>query len=480
MASKEPWNRVNIPLPGAVSSVRIRFSSTTDAKTRALLLENEKVLQLIGSELLQTEVRLLYELLHILSNSFRGNKTFSGLKQVEQCVNRLKNMKLDVALEELADLCPHKIQRGVSIKTGECDVPSQPTLEWLCLKVLGAGQLMSCTLDRCSRAFILSKQQMKSGEFLILNLVITSMLSRLWVIFRGVLVSLSTLYQELLDFRREVAQAQPMPFLTDFSLPADFAQLLGPSTACSLLKKPKPISCAKDHKETQQQRKTFAQVKTQGRVRKVKEDLGVAVVRDIFHDTAMEPFLAVYKNFPKVNSHTRETHKANEKPRLKKQVREATSFSDMATRLEDMITWCKSQRMKKEKRLLTFLQLKCKKMICLEAAGYNVERKLKSFRQEVSWASSPQGPAPRTCRFSSALRRNTPRRKRIQPLRSRLRFSTVRTGKKRKTGLKKRPKKTIKVAPTEGRDTNPDLGSVTECREVCVCVCVCVSGCACV
>ncbi|XP_058479276.1 nucleolus and neural progenitor protein isoform X2 [Solea solea] len=435
MASKEPWNRVNIPLPSAVSSVRIPFRSTTDAKTRTLLLENEKVLQLIGSELLQTEVRLLYELLHILSNSFRGNKTFSGLKQVEQCVNRLKNMKLDVALEELADLCPNRIQRGVSIKTGECDVPSQPTLEWLCLKVLGAGQLMSCTLDRCSRAFILSKQQMKSGEFLILNLVITSMLSRLWVIFRGVLVSLSTLYQELLDFRREVAQAQPMPFLTDFSLPADFAQLLGPSTACSLLKKLKPISCAKDHKETQQQRKTFAKVKTQGRIRKVKEDLGVALVRDIFQDTAMEPFLAVNKNFPK------ETHRANEKPRFKKQVREATSFSDMATRLEDMITWCKSRRMKKEKRLLTFLQLKCKKMICLEAAGYNVERKLKSFRQEASWASSPQGPAPRTCRFSSVLRRNTRRRKRIQPLRSRLRFSTVGTGKKRKTGLKKRQKR---------------------------------------
>lgn len=44
--------------------------------------------------------------------------------------------------------------REVSIKTGECDVPSQPMLEWLCLKVLGAAQLMSCSLDRCSRAFM--------------------------------------------------------------------------------------------------------------------------------------------------------------------------------------------------------------------------------------------------------------------------------------------------------------------------------------
>lgn len=44
--------------------------------------------------------------------------------------------------------------RGLSIRIGECDVPSQPMLEWLCLKLLGAAQLMSCTLSRCSRAFM--------------------------------------------------------------------------------------------------------------------------------------------------------------------------------------------------------------------------------------------------------------------------------------------------------------------------------------
>lgn len=211
----EPWNRVNIPFPGAVSSVRVHFSSTTgtihcvfgaklrrhrgcaacnptwertdppsavlmlywcsssslwcfaccccdaDAHVKSLLVENEKVLKLIRSELLQTEIRVLYELLYILNNSSRGNKTFKGLKQVrtadktllldmyivdlvwwsvlnrkakevthyvmcmchvmlhilaylsqvEQCINRLKSMELGVALQELTDLCPSRIQR---------------------------------------------------------------------------------------------------------------------------------------------------------------------------------------------------------------------------------------------------------------------------------------------------------------------------------------------------------------------------------
>lgn len=130
----EPWNRVNIPFPSAVSSVRVPFNSTTgkvyraentipfsvvicsqvwpfkahvvahertftvaglwrsfsswmcccrvDARVKAVLLEKDKVLKLIQSEILQTEIRVMYELLYVLNNSYRGNKTFRGLKQV--------------------------------------------------------------------------------------------------------------------------------------------------------------------------------------------------------------------------------------------------------------------------------------------------------------------------------------------------------------------------------------------------------------
>ncbi|XP_026150394.1 nucleolus and neural progenitor protein isoform X2 [Mastacembelus armatus] len=418
----EPWNRVNIPFPSAVSSVRIHFSATTDANVKALLRENEMVLKLICSEVLQTEIRVLYELLYILNNSYRGNKTFKALQQVEQCVNRLKNMKLEVVLQELADMCPNRIQRRVSIKTAQCDVPSQPMLEWLSLKVLGAAKLMSCTLSRCNKAFVLSKQQMKWEEFIILNVVITSMLSRLWVIFRGVLVSLSTLYQQLLEFHKEVAHAQPMPFLTDFSLPVDLAQFLGTSAVSLLLKQPK-----NDHKAKQQtKKKSSVKVTNQGQAWKVKEDLGVAIERDIVLDTDMTPFLKVFRNL------TEETHKVDKKEKLKKQMKGAATFTDMATLLEEMILWCKSERMEKEKRLLTFLRMKCQKFKSLEASGYNVQRKLQTFRQEVCWALSPEGSVPRTCRATAAMRRNANRRTLYQSVRSRFKSSTGKTGVKKK------------------------------------------------
>uniref|UniRef100_A0A3Q1CDT2 Nucleolus and neural progenitor protein-like N-terminal domain-containing protein n=1 Tax=Amphiprion ocellaris TaxID=80972 RepID=A0A3Q1CDT2_AMPOC len=396
----EPWNRVNIPFPSAVSSVRIHFPS-------GLLGANGTVLQLIRSEILQTEVRVLYELLYILNNSYRGNKTFKGLQMTENCTGSLsRNMKLDIALQDLADLCPNKIQRKLSIKAGECDVPSQPRLEWVCLKVLGAAQLMSCALNRCSRAFILTKQQMKWEEFVVLNMVITSMLSRLWVIFRGLLVSLSTLYQQLLVFLKDVAVAKPMSFLTDFSLPTDMVQFLAPFDTFLLTKHPAYEPHPKDYKEKlQQKKKSSVKVSNQGQTGKNKDDLGR-------------------------NSSPENTHKAEKKLKLKKlnfkkQVREAPTFTHMAAHLEEMILWCKSQRMEKEKRLLTFLQLKCRKMKCLE------ERKLQTFRQEACWASSPNKSVPKSFLSPSAMRRKARLRIRLS-LTGQIASCALRTGVKKK------------------------------------------------
>lgn len=95
------------------------------------------------------------------------------------------------------------------------------------------------------------------------------------VISRGILVSLSSLYQQLLELLRPVADAQPMPFLTDFTLPADMLQFLGPSDASLLTKLAKAKEIKK--KKNEQQKKD----KNQGAARKVKEDVGVTVERGV-------------------------------------------------------------------------------------------------------------------------------------------------------------------------------------------------------
>uniref|UniRef100_A0A1A7XGU0 Chromosome 3 open reading frame 17 n=2 Tax=Iconisemion striatum TaxID=60296 RepID=A0A1A7XGU0_9TELE len=426
----EPWNRVNIPFPSATSSVRIHLTPTTAAVFKTLLQENSQVLKLLRCNILWTEIRVLYELLYILNNSMRGNKTFKGLQQVEQCVNRLKNMKLDSALEDLANLCPTQTQMSLCTKRGGCSVPSQPMLEWICLKVLGASILLSCTLTRCKRAFMLSRQQMKWEEFVILCLVISSMLSRLWVIFRGILVGLAKLYQSVLELLKDVSQAQPMPYLTDISLPATVVELLGPSDAQLLKKHCAFNSHVKDQKMTQQTNVSVEE-RTRRRMGRIKEDLGVLVDRGLGFDADIKSLFNKGKSV---------SEDLLNKQKLRKQVEDASTFTHMSANLEEIISQCRSSRKRKTKRLLTFLHLKCQRLKCLEAAGYNLQRKFQVFRQEVCWALSLQGSRAKTSSFSAPARRAAGLTSSLHSLKTQFLLFKVRMGAK-KTRLVRRRRK---------------------------------------
>lgn len=102
------------------------------------------------------------------------------------------------------------------------------------------------------------------------------------MIFRAVLVSLSTLYCQLLELLSEVARAQPMPFLKDVTLPADMTQFLHFSDAFVVIKQAKCDSPAKSLNKGKQHRKTSSvKVKNQGQLWKAEEDLGVAVERGV-------------------------------------------------------------------------------------------------------------------------------------------------------------------------------------------------------
>lgn len=99
------------------------------------------------------------------------------------------------------------------------------------------------------------------------------------VVSHGILVGLADLYQNLLKLLKIVAEAQPMPYLADVSLPADMAEFLGPSDAKLLTKRRLFGSRVKKPEMKQQPQKT-ADVKGMNQEGKVEtEDLGVSVKR---------------------------------------------------------------------------------------------------------------------------------------------------------------------------------------------------------
>ncbi|MCJ8732276.1 hypothetical protein PDJAM_G00209550 [Pangasius djambal] len=408
----EPWNKINIPCPGAAAACRITFNTRTAAVTEAVLVNCGSVLKLLDSRVLHTEIRVLHEILYVLHNSFRQHKPFRAIKQVEQCITRLKEMKLQGALQDLQELCPNEIQRNVGVDVGHCNVPSQPMLEWFCLKLLGASSLLCRTLDQCTKAFSLTKQHLHLSEFIVLNLVLASMLSRLWVFFRGILRALVLVYQGIMDLLHEVVQCRPMAFLTDFTLPGDLAVFLGPpysdllkerNTAepFGMKKTTKPSlldrlfeegSVEKGEEEERQMMQMLASEKVTSDM-----DLGRTILRQgppcsrsssnldiksMLQQTSKQCTAEVFIKSPGQPS-TSSLAVLKQKRMFLKKLKIASSIKDMATHLEEMMGWCRRSKLYQERRYLAFTLLRCQRIKALECEGISVQKKLRRLRVRV-------------------------------------------------------------------------------------------------
>lgn len=72
-------------------------------------------------------------------------------------------------------------------------------------------------------------KQLTSQLFMLFTFVVCR------VFFRGILRTLVPVYHCIMNLLHEVVQCQPMPFLTDFTLPEDVAVFLGPPYSDLLL-----------------------------------------------------------------------------------------------------------------------------------------------------------------------------------------------------------------------------------------------------
>ncbi|XP_061082628.1 nucleolus and neural progenitor protein isoform X1 [Conger conger] len=413
----ELWNRISIPRPGAISTVHIPFNNSTDSHVTHLLKASGKVLNLLRSTVLQTEVRVLYALLYVLNNSLRQHLPFRAIKQVEQCINRLKEMKLVSVLLDLKEMCPTKVQRKVGQRTGQCEVPSQPTLEWMCLKLLGACKLMICLAERCSRAFHLAGEHLHWREFIVLNVVLVSMLSRLWAFSQGVLRALAPVYGKMMVLLQEVSSAKPMPFLTESTLPTDLqaflgsaAELHGDLCGAKGLRRPAMLNrlfrdegrnrkrkqpCLHRKSSRGSDRVDLGSVVSQSRAA-IADHLGGFDLKSMLkRPYGKDRQFVIGKNkpcdlaIPKKKRASEAVAVIGQKKSFLRKLKAVSSLSDMGAHLQEMIVWFRSRKMQRESSRLRLLQLKCQRLRRLEAQGLRVNRKLQSLRGETCRALRP-------------------------------------------------------------------------------------------
>ncbi|TSQ01559.1 KDEL motif-containing protein 1 [Bagarius yarrelli] len=336
----------------------------------------------------------------------------SVLDEVQQCINRLKEMKLREALQNLQELCPNPIQRNVGVDAGYCNVPSQPKLEWFCLKLLGASRLLCRNLDQCTKAFSLIRQHLYLSEFLVLNLVLASLLSRLWVFFRGILRTLVPLYQHSMDLLHAVVLCRPMAFLTDFTLPKDLAAFLGSpysdllqdsSTAEPRGMNTKPSLLDRIFEEghneqgDEEERQMMQMLANEEMTSAI--DLGRTVLRHgpafsgsssnmdiklILQQTSKQHTseVVVKATSPRQQSASSLSVLQQKRMFLKK-LKASASITDTAAHLEEMISWCRRRKLYQESRYLSFTLLRCQRLKTLENEGISMQKKRRRLTKGV-------------------------------------------------------------------------------------------------
>uniref|UniRef100_A0A8C8XCU4 Nucleolus and neural progenitor protein n=1 Tax=Panthera leo TaxID=9689 RepID=A0A8C8XCU4_PANLE len=106
----EPWNRVKIPKAGSHSTVTVQDpDAALDLCVAAVIRECGLVTLSLKSQTLDAETDVLCAVLY--SNHYRmgHHKPHLALKQVEQCLKRLKNMDLEGSIQHLSELFSSKV-----------------------------------------------------------------------------------------------------------------------------------------------------------------------------------------------------------------------------------------------------------------------------------------------------------------------------------------------------------------------------------
>ncbi|XP_058517874.1 nucleolus and neural progenitor protein isoform X3 [Ochotona princeps] len=418
LLGQEPWNRVRIPRAGSCSTVTVRDSGAgLDVCVAAVIKECNLVALSLKSQVLDAEADVLCAVLYSHHNRMGRHKPHLALKQVEQCLKRLKKMNLEGAIQDLSVLFSSDENRPAPPDMRV--LPSQPLLELVLLKVLGACKLLLRLLDRCCKAFLLTVKHLGLQEFIILNLVMVGLVSRLWVLYKGILRRLVSLYEPLFGLLQVVSRIQPMPYFKDFTFPSNIAEFLGqpyfdifqqklPTTLAAkgvtkllnrlfLTKEQSPRSGeetlrkisekAKQMKIDLQNVPDLGQPVTSSQVCKEKSsDFDVRVFcKQLKHRATQEKSSAFQCSRPNART-ARPSPRARRAPgakRLVQRLREAETFTQLSEEIQVAVTWCRSKKLKAQATFLSNKLLKSNRLKHVEAQGYSLPKKLECMKTSI-------------------------------------------------------------------------------------------------
>ncbi|KAB0395666.1 hypothetical protein E2I00_016216 [Balaenoptera physalus] len=407
----EPWNRVRIPKAGSHSAVIVQDPGAALAVIKECCL----VTLSLKSQILDAETDVLCAVLYSNHNRMGRHKPHLALKQVEQCLKRLKNMNLEGSIQDLSESFSSNENQPVNPKA--CVIPSQPVVELVLMKILGACKLLLRLLDCCCKTFLLTVKHLGLQEFIILNLVMVGLVSR--VLYKDVLKRLVSLYEPLFGLLQEVSRIQPLPYFKGFTFPSDIAEFLG-EPYFEIFKKKMPTAFAAKGVTkllnklflTKEQSQRSSEEPLLGISKKAKQmkiniqnnvDLGQPVknkkilkekssefdvrafCKQLKHKAIQENSFEFKCSQSKLKA-TKRSRKAIGTPCVKSLVqrfRETETFVQLSEEIQMAILWCRSKNLKAQTTFLGNKLLKSNRLKHVEAQGYSLPKKLECIKTSI-------------------------------------------------------------------------------------------------
>ncbi|XP_043729953.1 nucleolus and neural progenitor protein isoform X3 [Cervus elaphus] len=346
------------------------------------------------------------------------HKPHLALRQVEQCLKRLKNMNLEGLIQDLSE--SFSSNENQPINTKACVIPSQPVVELVLMKILGACKLLLRLLDCCCKTFLLTVKHLGLQEFIILNLVMVGLVSRLWVLYKDVLKRLVSLYEPLFGLLQEVSRIQPLPYFKGFTFPSDIVEFLGEPYFEVFKKKMPTAFVAKGitkllnklflTKEQSQRSGEETLLRISEKAKQVKiniqnnMDLGQPVkskkilkekslefdvrafCKQLKHKAIQEKSSEFKCSQSKLKAAKHSSQKTIGTPCVKSLVqrfREAETFTQLSEEIQMAILWCRSKKLKAQTTFLGNKLLKSNRLKHVEAQGSSLPKKLQCIKTSI-------------------------------------------------------------------------------------------------
>jgi Domain of unknown function (DUF4477) len=178
--------------------------------------------RLNASSKLHASYELLQKMIHLDHYPLRKMRGFANLNRTKQALKRHIELNLQEVLLEFNGILP-----DVPGNKQEIRMPCRETLDFVLLRLQGAGKLSSHAVKCAKSAATFFLQFLAIGHYVERNLLYVALLADIWHQSREVCKAVVRTYNELLTFRRGFKEGgEFLP--AGYTLPSNLADFIGP------------------------------------------------------------------------------------------------------------------------------------------------------------------------------------------------------------------------------------------------------------